>query len=47
MTRPSYSGLPRNINFGQTITISANLPAGTVTVALMDLGFNTHGVTCT
>ncbi|KAJ7257666.1 glyoxal oxidase N-terminus-domain-containing protein [Mycena rebaudengoi] len=44
--RPSYTGLPATINYGTTFNLAVTLPANTanVTVALMDLGFATHGV---
>ncbi|KAJ7206669.1 glyoxal oxidase N-terminus-domain-containing protein [Mycena pura] len=44
--RPTYSGLPATVNYNSKFTLSVELPLGTndVTVALMDLGFSTHGV---
>ncbi|KAJ7195304.1 glyoxal oxidase N-terminus-domain-containing protein [Mycena pura] len=44
--RPSYSGLPATVNYNSKFTLSVQLPPNTteVTVALMDLGFSTHGV---
>ncbi|KAJ1307166.1 hypothetical protein OPQ81_001283 [Rhizoctonia solani] len=46
--RPSYTGLPRTWNYGQSITLKVIVPASVSTpnmeVALMDLGFSTHGV---
>ncbi|KAJ7800826.1 glyoxal oxidase N-terminus-domain-containing protein [Mycena olivaceomarginata] len=43
--RPSYKGLPATINYDSKFTLSVKLPPDTtgVTVALMDLGFATHG----
>jgi len=44
--RPTYSGLPSNIFYGQNFNLNVKLPSsGKVTVALMDLGFTTHGIT--
>ncbi|KAF7367558.1 Copper radical oxidase [Mycena sanguinolenta] len=44
--RPSYTGLPATFDFKSRITLDVELPDGTndVKVALMDLGFSTHGV---
>ncbi|KAJ7607955.1 glyoxal oxidase N-terminus-domain-containing protein [Roridomyces roridus] len=44
--RPSYTGLPATINYNVSFNLAVTLPANTtnVTVALMDLGFQTHGV---
>jgi len=44
--RPSYKGLPSTVNYSSKFTLSVQLPTDTteVTVALMDLGFSTHGV---
>ncbi|KAJ7498245.1 glyoxal oxidase N-terminus-domain-containing protein [Mycena galericulata] len=44
--RPSYTGLPATINYNVSFNLAVTLPANTinVTVALMDLGFATHGV---
>ncbi|KAJ7607945.1 glyoxal oxidase N-terminus-domain-containing protein [Roridomyces roridus] len=44
--RPSYTGLPATINYNTEFHLAVTLPADTtdVTVALMDLGFQTHGV---
>ncbi|KAJ6564595.1 glyoxal oxidase N-terminus-domain-containing protein [Mycena capillaripes] len=44
--RPTYKGLPATVNYNSKFTLSVQLPADTteVTVALMDLGFATHGV---
>ncbi|KAJ7027174.1 glyoxal oxidase N-terminus-domain-containing protein [Mycena alexandri] len=44
--RPSYKGLPATVNYNSKFTLSVQLPPDTtgVTVALMDLGFATHGV---
>ncbi|KAJ7353069.1 glyoxal oxidase N-terminus-domain-containing protein [Mycena albidolilacea] len=44
--RPSYKGLPATVNYDSKFTLSVQLPPDTtgVTVALMDLGFATHGV---
>ncbi|KAJ7840231.1 glyoxal oxidase N-terminus-domain-containing protein [Mycena leptocephala] len=46
VARPSYTGLPATINYNVTFNLTVTLPANTtnVTVALMDLGFATHGV---
>ncbi|KAJ7708660.1 glyoxal oxidase N-terminus-domain-containing protein [Mycena rosella] len=46
VARPSYSGLPATINYNASFNLAVTLPANTVnvTVALMDLGFATHGV---
>ncbi|KAJ7065518.1 glyoxal oxidase N-terminus-domain-containing protein [Mycena amicta] len=46
VARPSYTGLPATINYGVTFNLAVTLPTNTVnvTVALMDLGFATHGV---
>ncbi|KAJ7230312.1 glyoxal oxidase N-terminus-domain-containing protein [Mycena pura] len=46
VARPSYTGLPATINYNAAFTLTVTLPASTtnVTVALMDLGFATHGV---
>ncbi|KAJ6621537.1 glyoxal oxidase N-terminus-domain-containing protein [Mycena sp. CBHHK59/15] len=46
VARPSYTGLPTTINYNATFNLAVTLPANTinVTVALMDLGFATHGV---
>ncbi|KAF8190283.1 glyoxal oxidase N-terminus-domain-containing protein [Mycena galopus ATCC 62051] len=43
--RPSYGGLPATVNYNSEFTLSVRLPPDTtgVTVALMDLGFATHG----
>ncbi|KAJ7880842.1 glyoxal oxidase N-terminus-domain-containing protein [Mycena leptocephala] len=43
--RPSYEGLPATVNYNSKFTLSVQLPPDTtgVTVALMDLGFATHG----
>jgi len=43
--RPSYNGLPATVNYNTKFTLSVQLPPDTtdVTVALMDLGFSTHG----
>ncbi|KAJ7800808.1 glyoxal oxidase N-terminus-domain-containing protein [Mycena olivaceomarginata] len=43
--RPSYKGLPATVNYDSKFTLSVQLPPDTtgVTVALMDLGFATHG----
>jgi hypothetical protein len=45
-SRPSYSGLPKNIGFGANFTLNITLPADTddLEVVIMDLGFSTHGV---
>ncbi|CAE6469570.1 unnamed protein product, partial [Rhizoctonia solani] len=47
-TRPTYTNLPSTWNYGQNITLSVTLPATLnppkMEVALMDLGFSTHGV---
>ncbi|CAE6495833.1 unnamed protein product [Rhizoctonia solani] len=47
-SRSSYSGLPATWNYGQNITLTVTLPATLnppkMEVALMDLGFSTHGV---
>jgi hypothetical protein len=44
--RPSYTGLPATVGYGSTFKLSVNLPSNTtnVSVALIDLGFATHGV---
>ncbi|KAF8996332.1 copper radical oxidase [Cyathus striatus] len=44
--RPTYSGLPEQINYNSTFNISVSLPQDTdgVSVVLMDLGFATHAV---
>jgi hypothetical protein len=44
--RPSYTGLPATINYNATFDLVVHLPTDTenVRVALMDLGFATHGV---
>jgi len=44
--RPTYSGLQATVNYNSKFTLSVELPPDTndVTVALMDLGFSTHGV---
>ncbi|KAJ6599809.1 glyoxal oxidase N-terminus-domain-containing protein [Mycena vulgaris] len=44
--RPSYKGLPATVNYNSKFTLSVQLPPDTtgITVALMDLGFATHGV---
>ncbi|KAG8696208.1 hypothetical protein FRC09_008661 [Ceratobasidium sp. 395] len=44
--RPTYSGLPRTWNYGQVISLplKSNSGMGSIKVALMDLGFCTHGV---
>lgn len=44
--RPTYTGLPATINYGVTFTLAVSLPstAESVTVSLMDLGFETHAV---
>ena len=43
--RPTYSGLPKNLPYNKNFELSVALPkTGTVTVALIDLGFQTHGV---
>ncbi|KAJ6542841.1 glyoxal oxidase N-terminus-domain-containing protein [Mycena capillaripes] len=46
VARPSYTGLPATINYNVHFKLAVNLPANTVSVkvALMDLGFATHGV---
>ncbi|KAF8210896.1 glyoxal oxidase N-terminus-domain-containing protein [Mycena galopus ATCC 62051] len=46
VVRPSYTGLPATINYNVTFNLAVTLPANTinVTVALIDLGFATHGV---
>ncbi|KAJ7648223.1 glyoxal oxidase N-terminus-domain-containing protein [Mycena polygramma] len=46
VARPLYTGLPATINYGVAFNLAVTLPANTVivTVALMDLGFATHGV---
>ncbi|KAJ7445246.1 glyoxal oxidase N-terminus-domain-containing protein [Mycena latifolia] len=46
VARPSYTGLPATINYNVAFNLAVTLPANTVsvTVALMDLGFATHGV---
>ncbi|KAJ7125749.1 glyoxal oxidase N-terminus-domain-containing protein [Mycena crocata] len=46
VARPSYTGLPAAINYNVSFNLAVTLPANTVnvTVALMDLGFATHGV---
>ncbi|KAJ6542850.1 glyoxal oxidase N-terminus-domain-containing protein [Mycena capillaripes] len=46
VARPSYTGLPATINYNVHFKLAVNLPAYTarVKVALMDLGFATHGV---
>ncbi|KAJ7193750.1 glyoxal oxidase N-terminus-domain-containing protein [Mycena pura] len=46
MPRPTYNGLPATVNYNFKFTLSVELPPDTndVTVALMDLGFSTHGV---
>ncbi|KAJ6565154.1 glyoxal oxidase N-terminus-domain-containing protein [Mycena vulgaris] len=43
--RPSYKGLPDTVKYNSKFTLSVQLPSDTtgVTVALMDLGFATHG----
>ncbi|KAF7317558.1 hypothetical protein MKEN_00842700 [Mycena kentingensis (nom. inval.)] len=44
--RPIYTGLPRTLKYKTTFTLSVTLPQTTknVKVALMDLGYSTHGV---
>ncbi|CAE6497104.1 unnamed protein product [Rhizoctonia solani] len=45
--RPSYTGLPKTWNYGRDITLNVQIPpsnARNIEVALMDLGFSTHGV---
>ncbi|KAJ7318574.1 glyoxal oxidase N-terminus-domain-containing protein [Mycena albidolilacea] len=44
--RPSYKGLPATVDYNSKFTLSVQLPPDIteVTVALMDLGFATHGV---
>ncbi|KAK0445993.1 glyoxal oxidase N-terminus-domain-containing protein [Desarmillaria tabescens] len=44
--RPTYTGLPATVNYGEEFTLNVNLPssATNVSVSLMDLGFATHGV---
>ncbi|KAF5342869.1 hypothetical protein D9758_016096 [Tetrapyrgos nigripes] len=44
--RPSYTGLPATVAYGSTFKLSVQLPDNTsnVSVALIDLGFATHGV---
>ncbi|KAJ7206664.1 glyoxal oxidase N-terminus-domain-containing protein [Mycena pura] len=44
--RPTYNGLPATVNYNSQFTLSVELPPDTndVTVALMDLGYSTHGV---
>ncbi|KAJ7576482.1 glyoxal oxidase N-terminus-domain-containing protein [Mycena floridula] len=44
--RPSYSGIPRTVDYSTTFKLQVDLPKGTkdVTVTLLDLGFATHGV---
>ncbi|GAA5885153.1 hypothetical protein JCM6882_007252 [Rhodosporidiobolus microsporus] len=46
MTRPTYSGLASKILYGKSYTLTVNVPAGTkkVQVALIDIGYSTHGV---
>ncbi|KAJ6468001.1 glyoxal oxidase N-terminus-domain-containing protein [Mycena vitilis] len=46
VARPLYTGLPATINYNVALNLAVTLPANTsnVTVALMDLGFATHGV---
>ena len=48
MPRPTFSGLPGRLNYGNDVALSVALPSGTtaaqVSVSLMDLGFATHGV---
>jgi hypothetical protein len=45
-TRPTLSAISTKISYGSTFTIRFTLPANTnvTSVALMDLGFATHGV---
>ncbi|KAF5346587.1 hypothetical protein D9758_013485 [Tetrapyrgos nigripes] len=44
-SRPSYTGLPATVAYGSTFKLSVQLPDNTdVSVALIDLGFATHGV---
>ncbi|KAJ7589706.1 glyoxal oxidase N-terminus-domain-containing protein [Mycena floridula] len=44
--RPTYTGLPATVNYNVNFVLTVQLPTGTtaVTVALIDLGFATHGV---
>ncbi|THU77179.1 hypothetical protein K435DRAFT_702963 [Dendrothele bispora CBS 962.96] len=44
--RPTYTGLPATVGYNAVFSLSVSLPAGAtnVSVALIDLGFATHGV---
>ncbi|KAJ7591739.1 glyoxal oxidase N-terminus-domain-containing protein [Mycena floridula] len=44
--RPTYTGIPSTVDYKTLFDLSVDLPEGTtkVTVALIDLGFSTHGV---
>ncbi|KAG7446827.1 uncharacterized protein BT62DRAFT_967591 [Guyanagaster necrorhizus] len=44
--RPTYTGLPATVNYGEVFTLTVDLPptATNASVSLMDLGFATHAV---
>jgi hypothetical protein len=46
LPRPTFSGTPTLVGYGQQFALNVTLPAGTaaVTVSLMDLGYSTHAV---
>jgi len=46
MERPSFTGTPQNVGYGQQFTITVSNPgnAVTITAVIMDLGFHTHAV---
>ncbi|GAA6006170.1 hypothetical protein JCM10207_000549 [Rhodosporidiobolus poonsookiae] len=46
LSRPSFTGAPTNLLYGKTTVLTVNLPSGTktVTAAVIDIGYSTHGV---
>ncbi|KZV98760.1 hypothetical protein EXIGLDRAFT_606571 [Exidia glandulosa HHB12029] len=43
-TRPTFTGLPANIVYGASFSLSVSSLNGTVSVALQDFGFSTHAL---
>jgi hypothetical protein len=44
--RPTFTGLPSNVDFNSNFTLDVSLPTdvNTAEVVIMDMGFSTHGV---
>ncbi|GAA5973363.1 hypothetical protein JCM11641_003093 [Rhodosporidiobolus odoratus] len=46
LSRPSFSGLPANLLYGKSYTLTVSVPSGTKSVqaVVIDIGYSTHGV---